>query len=179
SLDTSQLNHQEGQWLLLSVDDQAAAWIRLGDSIRKSATSLTQGLRQRKIKTALLTGDPGASGQQLATQLGIDDVQIGLSPEQKLQQVRLWQQQGERVLMIGDGINDVPVLAGADIAIAVSDATDLAKTSADALVTSGRLDCVLQALDTASRTRQVIYQNIAWALLYNLLALPVAAAGYI
>ncbi|MDP2547286.1 heavy metal translocating P-type ATPase [Oceanobacter sp. 4_MG-2023] len=179
SLDTSQLNHQEGQWLLLSVDDQAAAWIRLGDSVRKSATSLTQGLRQRKIKTALLTGDPGASGQQLATQLGIDDVQIGLSPEQKLQQVRLWQQQGERVLMIGDGINDVPVLAGADIAIAVSDATDLAKTSADALVTSGRLDCVLQALDTASRTRQVIYQNIAWALLYNLLALPVAAAGYI
>ena len=177
--DTSHLNQQEGQWLLLSVNEQAVAWIRLGDSVRKSATSLVRGLHQRQIKTALLTGDPGASGQLLAAQLGINDVWIGLSPEQKLQQVRLWQQQGERVLMVGDGINDVPVLAGADIAIAVSDASDLAKTSADALVTSGRLDSLLQALDTASRTRKVIYQNIGWALFYNLLALPVAAAGYI
>ena len=103
----------------------------------------------------------------------------GASPEQKLAQVREWQANGERILMVGDGINDVPVLAGADIALAVSDATDLAKTNADTLLTSGRLDAILNAIDSARKTRRVIYQNIGWALLYNLLALPVAAMGYV
>lgn len=168
-----------GQWLLLADDTQPLGWILLSDSLRKSAPVLIKGLHQRQIKTALLTGDPSQSGQELAAQLGIQDVSIGVSPEQKLAQVQAWQAAGERVLMVGDGINDVPVLAGADIALAVSDATDLAKTNADTLLTSGRLDAILSAFDTAHKTRRVIYQNIGWALLYNLLALPVAAMGYV
>ncbi len=168
-----------GQWLLLASDQKPLGWILLSDSVRKSSPRLIQGLHQRHIKTALLTGDPSDSGTHLAHDLGIRDVRTGISPEEKLEQVRHWQAQGERILMVGDGINDVPVLAGADIALAVSDATDLAKTNADTLLTSGRMDTILSAFNSAHHTRRVIYQNIGWALLYNLLALPVAALGYV
>ena len=171
--------HTEGQWLLIASENQPLGWILLSDSLRKSAPGLVSGLHKRNIKTALLTGDPSLSGAALADSLNIQDTMTGASPEQKLAQVREWQSNGERILMVGDGINDVPVLAGADIALAVSDATDLAKTNADTLLTSGRLDAILNAIDTAGKTRRVIYQNIGWALLYNLLALPVAAMGYV
>ena len=82
-------------------------------------------------------------------------------------------------MMVGDGINDVPVLAGADVSLAVNEASDLAKTNADMLLTNGRLEALISSLDVAQRTRHIIRQNIAWALLYNLIALPLAAAGLI
>ena len=151
----------------------------MNDSLRKAATKLVSGLQQRGIKTALLTGDPSHSGQRIAQQLGIDELSCGVSPEQKLQQVVSWQQQGERILMAGDGINDVPVLAGADVSLAVNEATDLAKTNADTVLTNGRLEVLLAAIDGAAATRRIIRQNIGWALLYNLVALPIAAAGLV
>ncbi len=172
-------NHPHGQWLLLSCEQQPLGWICLGDSLRKSAATLISGLQQHGIKTALLTGDPSASGTDMATALKMDAVATGLSPEQKLAQVKKWQSHGETVLMVGDGINDVPVLAAANIAIAVSEATDLAKTNADALLTGGQLDVLVSAIETARRTRAIIKQNIGWALGYNLIALPVAAMGYV
>ncbi|WP_420093152.1 heavy metal translocating P-type ATPase [Bacterioplanes sanyensis] len=168
-----------GQWLLLSCDLQPQAWVRLDDSVRKSSKPLVDGLKARGIEVALLTGDPSPSGMKLAQQLGIDDVRIGQSPEDKLTSVRAWQQQGERVLMVGDGINDVPVLAGADLSLAVNEASDLAKTNADCILTNGHLDVILQALNRAQKTRSIIRQNIGWALGYNLVALPVAAAGLV
>lgn len=168
-----------GQWLLLANDQQPLGWFRLNDSLRRNAGEIIDGLKHRGIQVSLLTGDPGESGPRLAAQLGIDDLRCGVSPEQKLQAVRDWQAAGEVVLMVGDGINDVPVLAGADIALAVNEASDLAKTNADAMLTNGRLETLLTALDGAAKTRRVIIQNIAWALLYNLIALPVAAAGFV
>ena len=169
----------DGQWLLLASEQQPLGWIEVNDSLRKSAYRLVAGLQQRGIKTALLTGDPSGSGQRVATELNISDVHAGVSPEQKLQIVSQWQQQGERILMAGDGINDVPVLAGADISLAVNEATDLAKTNADTILTNGRLEVVLAALDGARATRRNIRQNIGWALGYNLVALPIAAAGLV
>ncbi|HBS42519.1 MAG TPA: cbb3-type cytochrome oxidase assembly protein CcoS, partial [Oceanospirillales bacterium] len=80
---------------------------------------------------------------------------------------------------VGDGINDVPVLAGADVSLAVSDATDLAKTNADALLISGQMTLIRDALALAKRTRIIIRENILWALVYNLIALPLAAAGLV
>lgn len=168
-----------GQWLLLAADDQPLAWFRLNDSVRRNAGEIIDGLKQRGIAVSLLTGDPGESGPRLAAQLGIEDLQTGVSPEQKLAAVRGWQGNGEIVMMVGDGINDVPVLAGADIALAVNEASDLAKTNADAMLTNGRLETLLSALDGAAKTRTIIIENISWALLYNLIALPVAAAGYV
>ncbi len=164
---------------MLASDQQPLAWVRLNDSLRRNAAAIISGLQQRGIAVSLLTGDPGASGQTVANALGITDLQTGVSPEQKLAAVRAWQQAGERVMMVGDGINDVPVLAGADIALAVNEATDLAKTNADAMLTNGRLETLLTALDGAVKTRRIIAQNISWSLLYNLIALPVAAAGFV
>lgn len=170
---------EQGQWLLLANDDHPLAWIQINDSLRKSSYRLLAGLQQRGIKTALLTGDPSQSGQYVANQLGIDELQVGVSPEQKLAAVKQWQTHGERILMAGDGINDVPVLAGADISLAVNEATDLAKTNADTILTNGRLEVILAALDGANATRRTIRQNIGWALGYNLVALPIAAAGLV
>jgi Cu2+-exporting ATPase len=168
-----------GQWLLLASDDQPLGWFLLNDSVRHSAAPLVAHLQSQGIRVALLTGDPSRSADQVGKDLNIEDVRRGLSPEDKLAIVRQWQSEGETVLMVGDGINDVPVLAGADVSLAVNDATDLAKTNADTLLTNGRLEVIADALNVSGRTRSVIRQNIGWALLYNLIALPLAAAGLV
>ena len=168
-----------GQWLLLADEEQPLAWFLLNDSVRRSAEPVIKALKARGIKVSLLTGDPSPAALTIAASLGIDDVRSGVSPAEKLLAVRHWQQQGERVMMVGDGINDVPVLAGADVSLAVNDASDLAKTNADMLLTNGRLEATITAFDVARRTRLIIRENIGWALLYNLIALPLAAAGLI
>lgn len=168
-----------GQWLLLASDQQPLGWIQLNDSLRRSAFTVVKGLQQRGIAVSLLTGDPGESGPRVAAELGISDVRAGMTPSDKLAAVNTWQQAGEKVMMVGDGINDVPVLAGADLSLAVNEASDLAKTNADTLLTNGQLEVLLQSLDTGRKTRRIIAQNHAWAIGYNLLALPAAASGLV
>ncbi len=168
-----------GQWLLLASDQQPLGWIQLNDSLRRSAFTVVKGLQQRGIAVSLLTGDPGESGPRVAAELGISDVRAGMTPSDKLAAVNTWQQAGEKVMMVGDGINDVPVLAGADLSLAVNEASDLAKTNADTLLTNGQLEVLLQSLDTGRKTRRIITQNHAWAIGYNLLALPAAASGLV
>lgn len=170
---------KEGQWLLLASQTEPLAWLQLNDSLRKSAYSVIPELQRRGLKVSLLTGDPSEAGPKVAGILGIDDVRIGMSPEGKLATVQAWQQAGDKVLMVGDGINDVLVLAAADLSLAVSEASDLAKTNADTLLNNGQLDVILQMLDTGRKTRRIIAQNHAWAIAYNLLALPAAAAGIV
>ncbi|MNR00754.1 putative copper-exporting P-type ATPase V [compost metagenome] len=115
----------------------------------------------------------------ISRELGIKDARGGLTPDAKLDVLRRLHQQGHKVLMLGDGVNDVPVLAGADISIAMGSATDLAKTSADAVLLSNRLDSLVQAFALARRTRRIIVENLTWATLYNGLVLPFAALGWI
>lgn len=170
---------QHGQWLLLASDHEPLAWFKLNDSLRASARKLVSGLQQRGFKLSLLTGDPSPAGPAIAAELGIEDVRIGMTPANKLATVQGWQQAGEKVLMVGDGINDVPVLAGADLSLAVSEASDLAKTNADSLLTNGQLETLLFALDKGKTTRRIIAQNHAWAIGYNILALPAAALGVV
>ncbi len=116
---------------------------------------------------------------EVARQLGIEQARGGLTPDAKLAILRDLQAQGRRVLMLGDGVNDVPVLAGADISVAMGSASDLAKTSADAVLLSNRLTSLVDALRLARRTRTIIIENLAWAGLYNGLVLPFAALGWI
>jgi Cu2+-exporting ATPase len=168
-----------GQWLLLADEQQPLAWFLLNDSVRRSAEPVIKALKARGIQVSLLTGDPSPAALTIAASLGIDDVRSGVSPAEKLEAVKHWQQHGERVMMVGDGINDVPVLAGADVSLAVNEASDLAKTNADMLLTNGRLEALISSIDVAQRTHHIIRQNIGWALLYNLIALPLAAAGLI
>lgn len=169
----------QGQWLLLGDDRGPLAWLVLDDRLRADAPSLLEACRQRGWNTLLLSGDSSPMVGKIASQLGIDHARGGLTPADKLTHLQQLQAEGRRVLMLGDGVNDVPVLAAANISVAMGSATDLAKTSADAVLLSNRLDSLVQAFDVARRSRRIIVENLAWATLYNGLILPFAAIGWV
>lgn len=173
------LPDEPGQWLLLGDETQALAWLVLDDRLRDDASTLVQACKLRGWKILLLSGDSSPMVASVAAQLGIDEVRGSLRPDDKLQILQQLRAQGHKVLMLGDGINDVPVMAAADISVAMGSATDLAKTTADAVLLSNRLQALVQAFTLARHTRRVILQNLWWAALYNGLMLPFAALGWI
>jgi Cu2+-exporting ATPase len=170
---------EQGQWLLLGDRQGPLAWLVLDDRLREDAPALLDACRARGWRTLLLSGDSSPMVAEVARQLGIDDARGGLTPDAKLGVLRQLHAEGRRVLMLGDGVNDVPVLAGADISVAMGSATDLAKTSADAVLLSNRLETLVQAFALARRTRRIIIENLTWAGLYNGLILPFAALGWV
>lgn len=170
---------ENGQWLLLGDERGPLAWFVLDDRLREDAPELLAACCEQGWNILLLSGDSSPMVAQVARQLGIADARGGLTPDAKLAVLRELHQQGRRVLMLGDGVNDVPVLAGADISVAMGSATDLAKTSADAVLLSNRLSSLVQAFTLAKRTRRIIIENLAWATLYNGLVLPFAALGWV
>lgn len=170
---------EPGQWLLLGDSHGVLAWLVLDDRLRSDAADLLAACRARGWQTLLLSGDSSPMVHSVAAELQIDQAIGGLRPDDKLDKLKALQQQGRKVLMLGDGVNDVPVLAAADISIAMGSATDLAKTSADAVLLSNRLDALIQAFSLARRTRRIIIENLLWAALYNGLMLPFAALGWI
>ncbi|NBA96185.1 heavy metal translocating P-type ATPase [Pseudomonas sp. R5(2019)] len=168
-----------GQWLLLGDLQGPLGWFALDDRLRSDAPALLAACKARGWKTLLLSGDRSPMVASVAAELGIDEARGGLRPDDKLKVLQALHAEGRKVLMLGDGVNDVPVLAAADISVAMGSATDLAKTSADAVLLCNRLDALVQALHLARRTRRVIIENLLWAGLYNGLMLPFAALGWI
>lgn len=166
-------------WLLLANEQAPLAWIALVDEVRPDAGILIGRLQAQGIAVELLSGDQSGAVAQLARQLGINDYVAGAKPGDKLSHLSARQAAGDKVLMIGDGINDVPVLAGADVSIAMASASDLAQTRADSVLLNDHLEVIADALDVARRTKGIITQNLRFSLIYNLLALPLAAAGMI
>ncbi|TLM73656.1 heavy metal translocating P-type ATPase [Microbulbifer harenosus] len=170
---------EPGQWLLLGDSNGPLAWLGLGDSMRESAPVSIAQLREQGLEAELLSGDQSAEVPRLARLSGIDHFRGGASPEQKLAHLQSLQARGERLLMVGDGINDVPVLSGADVSIAMMSAADLAQSRADAILLQGDLRALPRAFALARKCRTIIRQNLAWAVLYNLLALPLAFLGLV
>ena len=170
---------QFGHWLLLCAEEGPIAWFGLDDQLRQDAVDSVRALRALGIEVEMLTGDSSPAAQDVARRLGIERVQAGVTPEQKLAHIRHLQQQGAQLVMVGDGINDIPVLAGAQTSVAMGSATDLAKTCADAVLLTGSLGRLVDAVLLARKCRRVIRENLGWSLLYNLLALPLAAEGFI
>ncbi|MGM0615488.1 MAG: heavy metal translocating P-type ATPase [Pseudomonadota bacterium] len=168
-----------GQWLLLSENAVPRAWFRLYDGVRDDAGDTIAALKANGIAVELLSGDTTATVKELAEQLGIESWQAGASPEGKLAHLQALQEKGECVVMVGDGINDVPVLAGADVAIAMNGATDLARTRADAVLLNPRLLRIADAVDISRATRRIMRQNMIWSVCYNFTALPLAALGWV
>ena len=163
---------------LCDAEQLLAAFI-LADTIRPQAGEMVARLQQRGIKVSILSGDaPGAVAFH-ARELGVDDWQAGLSPEQKLAALRELQARGEVVAMVGDGINDGPVLAGAQVSIAMGSGTQMARITGDVVLLTENLLEIDHAVATSRFGLQVIHQNFAWALGYNLLVVPFAATGYI
>lgn len=173
------LPQHSGQWLLLCNETSALAWFRLNDQIRPEAQQTIKGLQALGLHCEMLTGDNSSAVEEVSAFLGIDKTVSGVSPEEKLSHVKRLQEEGAQVVMVGDGINDIPVLAGAQTSIAMGGATDLAKTNADGVLISHDLLRLVDGILLARKTKKIIKQNLGWSLCYNLMALPLAAFGFI
>lgn len=165
--------------LLLASEKGPLGWLLLQDQLRPRVSSAMDKLREQGLGILLLSGDRESAVAHMAETLNIEQWHGAMSPAHKLEKAKQLQQQGHRVVMVGDGINDVPVLSGADVSVALGDASDFARIHADSIMLSGNLDTLPHAIDLARATRRVIRQNLGWALFYNLLALPLAAAGLV
>ncbi|HET7401642.1 MAG TPA: cation-translocating P-type ATPase, partial [Usitatibacter sp.] len=155
-------------------------WIaafRLGDSVRAGAVEALAELRAHGARIHLLSGDEAGAAARVAAELGIEEVRARATPEGKREYVRTLQARGARVAMVGDGINDAPVLGQADISIAMGGGADLAQLRADAVLLSDSLEDFVRATAIARLARRIVRQNLAWALAYNLVAVPLAVAG--
>jgi Cu2+-exporting ATPase len=149
----------------------------LADKPRPAARETIAALRELGLEPVLLSGDQPAATAAFARVMGIETALGGLSPEDKLRYVRERQARGQVVLMAGEGINDAPVLAGADVSLAMGSGTRIAQTQADLILMSDRLTALPEAVRQARWTLRIVRQNIAWAIGYNAVALPVAATG--
>jgi Cu2+-exporting ATPase len=136
-------------------------------------------LQRQGKRVLVLSGDDPATVAVVAARLGIAVHAGGLSPEDKHARVQALQAEGAVVAMVGDGVNDAPVLAQAQLSIAMGTGAVLSQAQADVVLLSGRLDGVLHALRAGRRTMRIVRQNLAWAVAYNVLALPLAIAGYV
>ncbi|MGL5948897.1 MAG: heavy metal translocating P-type ATPase [Aeromonas sp.] len=165
--------------LWLADDSACLAEFVLQDALRAETGALIAALHAQGLRTHLLSGDPSEHALTLQTQLGMGYARHGASPAEKLAYVQQQAKLGAVALMVGDGINDAPVLAAAHCSFAVVGATALAKQSADGLLLGQTLSGLLHAIAHARRTQRIVRQNFAWALGYNALILPLAASGYL
>ena len=162
--------------------DHASGWLALftfGDPIRADAHTVVRELLARGKAVSMLSGDRPAAAREVAEQLGIAHVVAGATPQDKLDHVLRLQAAGEKVAMIGDGVNDAPVLAAATVSMTMAGSTDVARATADAVLMTDKLHNIVEAVDQATRTTRVIRQNFGWAIAYNLVALPLAALGHV
>jgi len=163
----------------IAVDRKLVGLIHLQDKPRAEAAALIAALRHRGIGMSMLTGDSVEAARALATSLGGLAVAAGLSPERKEEEIRKLQAGGERVLMIGDGVNDAPALARADVSMAMGSGMDVSKASADIVLVASDLSRVGFAIVLAGKTLSAIRQNITISLLYNLILVPMAMAAMV
>ncbi|HEY4531682.1 MAG TPA: copper-translocating P-type ATPase, partial [Kurthia sp.] len=161
-----------------AIDGVHAATLAVADEIKETAPEAIKALHDLGIKTVMLTGDAEAVAQSIAAQVGIDEVISGVLPAEKADVVKKLQQQG-KVAMVGDGINDAPALATADIGIAMGTGTDVAIEAADITIMQGDLLRVVSAVKMSQATVRNIKQNLFWALAYNSIGIPIAAAGFL
>ncbi len=166
-----------GTRVFLAREGVLLARFVLADTLRADAGKLIEGLRARGIETTIASGDSAGAVERAAAALGVAHRLAGLSPEDKLDEAARLAARGERVLMLGDGVNDAPALAGAHVSVAMGRGAAAAAARADAVLIGDDPGRLLAGLDVARRARRIVKQNLAWALGYNLVALPLAAAG--
>jgi P-type Cu2+ transporter len=157
------------------IDDELIGMITLADSIRESSKEAIEQLHAMNIKSFLLTGDNEKIAASVANKLGLDGYLANVLPHQKQEKVKEFKQKGEVVAMTGDGVNDAPALAQADVGIAVGSGTDVAAETADIILVNSDPKDVVQMIEFGRKTYRKMIQNLAWALGYNVIAIPLAA----
>ncbi|MEE8320267.1 MAG: heavy metal translocating P-type ATPase, partial [Gammaproteobacteria bacterium] len=172
-------NHTELTSILLADNEKIVCLFKFRDVIRPDAYKLIDFLHANHKYTFILSGDQASAVSKVAEQLQIEQAWQQLSPQEKLKKVRGLQQQGGTVAAVGDGINDAPLLASAHVSVAMGQGADLVKINADMILMNDRLSTLQGGIAIAFKTFRIIRQNIAWAIAYNLLAIPAAALGYV
>ncbi|NEV61406.1 heavy metal translocating P-type ATPase [Thiorhodococcus minor] len=164
--------------IYLAIDGRVRALLAVADPLKAQAPALIQALRKRGLRVAMITGDAQPTAEAIARQAGIDEVQAEVLPDGKAAAVAALQDAGSKVAFVGDGINDAPALAQAEVGIAVGSGTDIAIEAADVTLTRDDLGGVVTAIDVARRTLRTIRGNLFWAFFYNILLIPLAAGVF-
>ncbi|HTU57258.1 MAG TPA: HAD-IC family P-type ATPase, partial [Polyangiales bacterium] len=161
----------------VAVDQQLAGLVAVADVLRADARAVIERLRTMGVEVAMVTGDREQTARAIAAPLGIERVFAGVRPRDKARIVQEERARGRRVAMVGDGLNDAPALAGADLGIAVGSGTDIALAAADIALMRGGIRALPTALALARRTMRTIRENLFWAFVYNVIGIPIAAGA--
>lgn len=176
-------HHQASLAVVLSAQVDSAwqplAVFYFNDKVRDSAPEMIEKLHNMGVKTLMLTGDPSPQALVMAEKLNLDAAFNGLSPQQKVDHIKALQSDGQIVLMVGDGINDAPVLGAANVSTSIAGAADLAQVSSDSIILNGQIEAISAAKRIADKTDRIIKQNFRWALIYNFSVLIPAIFGYV
>jgi Cu+-exporting ATPase len=161
----------------VAVDDEVLAVLGVADPLKPEAKEAVEALRRMKVDVVMLTGDSRQTAESVARAVGIERVVAEVLPDQKVAEVKRLQDAGKVVAMVGDGINDAPALAQADVGIAIGTGTDIAMEASDITLMRGDPRAAVAAIALARRTMRLMRQNLFWAFIYNVIGIPLAAAG--
>jgi Cu+-exporting ATPase len=161
--------------IIVVVNNTVYAVIALADPLKPTSRDAVQALKERGVRVMMVSGDSRKSAEVVAHEVGITEIITDVLPSQKSELVRKLQREGTRIAMVGDGLNDAPALAQADVGIAIGTGTDVATQASDVTLIRGDLRAAVVAIDLSRRTMKTIRQNLFWAFIYNVVGIPVAA----